>query len=89
LRTVINARAMGMWVNSAIDAWTSAASLREGHVFRQVNQANQVTSDFLGEKVIWQMLQPYARAVGVPEIAPHDLRRTCAKMCRAAGGELE
>ena len=25
----------------------------------------------------------------VPGIAPHDLRRSCAKMCRAAGGELE
>ena len=28
-------------------------------------------------------------AAGVPGIAPHDLRRSCAKMCRAAGGELE
>ena len=35
------------------------------------------------------MLRPYATAVGVPGIAPHDLRRTCAKLCRAAGGELE
>ena len=26
---------------------------------------------------------------GVPGIAPHDLRRTCAKLCRAGGGELE
>src|SRR4051812_471522 len=26
---------------------------------------------------------------GVPGLAPHDLRRTCAKLCRAAGGELE
>jgi len=41
------------------------------------------------EKVVWQLLQPYARASGVPGIAPHDLRRSCAKMCRAAGGELE
>ncbi len=24
-----------------------------------------------------------------PGIAPHDLRRTCAKLCRAAGGDLE
>ena len=31
----------------------------------------------------------YAAEVGVPGIAPHDLRRTCAKLCRAAGGELE
>ena len=30
-----------------------------------------------------------AAAFGVPGIAPYDLRRTCAKLCRAAGGELE
>jgi integrase/recombinase XerD len=35
------------------------------------------------------MLRQYALAVGIPSIAPHDLRRTCAKLCRAAGGELE
>jgi hypothetical protein len=35
------------------------------------------------------MLRQYATEVGVPGIAPHDLRRTCAKLCRAAGGELE
>ena len=39
--------------------------------------------------VVWQLLQQYAAAIGSPGIAPHDLRRTCAKMCRAAGGELE
>jgi Phage integrase family len=31
----------------------------------------------------------YASAAGIPGIAPHDLRRSCAKMCRTAGGELE
>jgi site-specific recombinase XerD len=41
------------------------------------------------EKVVWQLLQPYAVVAGVPGIAPQDLRRSCAKMCRAAGGELE
>jgi len=25
----------------------------------------------------------------VPKLAPHDLRRTCAKLCRTAGGDLE
>jgi site-specific recombinase XerD len=43
----------------------------------------------MSEKVVWQLLQPYATAAGVPEIASHDLRRSCAKLCRAAGGELE
>jgi len=49
----------------------------------------QVQSAALSEKVVWQLLQGYAGAAGVPGIAPHDLRRTCAKLCRVAGGELE
>jgi integrase len=35
------------------------------------------------------MLRRYAEAIGIGRLAPHDLRRTCAKLCRAAGGELE
>jgi integrase len=35
------------------------------------------------------MLKTYVAAGGLPDIAPHDLRRTTAKLCRAAGGELE
>jgi len=26
---------------------------------------------------------------GVDHLAPHDLRRTCARLCHSAGGELE
>ena len=80
---------MPTWVKLAIDAWTSAASIADGHIFRPVNRADRVGSDRLGEKVVWQMLRQYAAAAGVPGIAPHDCRRTCAKLCRAAGGELE
>src|SRR5712692_3048813 len=77
------------WVKVAIDGWTSKAGVVDGYVFRPVNRADQATGERLGEKVVWQMLQQYAAAVGSPGIAPHDLRRTCAKLCRAAGGELE
>jgi site-specific recombinase XerD len=77
------------WVKVAIDAWTAAAVLTEGHVLRPVGRGDRVLGERMTEKVVWQLLQPYARAAGVPGIAPHDLRRSCAKMCRAAGGELE
>jgi integrase len=80
---------MPTWVKVAIDAWTGPAAVADGHVFRPVNRTGCVTGGRLGEKVVWQMLRHYAAAVGVPGIAPHDLRRTCAKLCRAAGGELE
>jgi integrase len=80
---------MPTWAKVAIDAWTPPAGLAVGYVFRPVNRADRVTGDRLGEKVVWQLIKPYAEAAGVPGIAPHDLRRTCAKLCRAGGGELE
>jgi len=79
---------MPTWVKVAIDAWASPASVTGGYVFRSVNRADRVTGQSLGEKVVWQLIKPYAEAAGVPGIAPHDLRRTCAKLCRAGGGEL-
>jgi integrase len=80
---------MPTWVKVAVDAWTSPAGVAEGYVFRPVNRADRFTGDRLGEKVVWQLIKPYAETAGVPGIAPHDLRRTCAKLCRAGGGELE
>jgi site-specific recombinase XerD len=80
---------MPTWVKVAIDAWTSAAGVADGFVFRPVNRAAHAQGVGLSEKVVWQLLQVYATVAGVPGIAPHDLRRSCAKMCRAAGGELE
>jgi integrase len=77
------------WVKVATDAWTLASGVAAGHVFRPVKRNGCVNGERLGEKVVWQMLKRYAAWVGVPGIAPHDLRRTCAKLCRAAGGELE
>ena len=35
----------------------------------------------------WSCAMP--RRAGLGKLAPHDLRRTCAKLCRKAGGELE
>ena len=77
------------WVKLAIDAWTSAASIADGNVFRPVNGADRIGGERLGEKAIWQMLPRYAQVVGISRIAPHDARRTCAKLCRTAGGQLE
>jgi integrase len=77
------------WTKVAIDAWTSAVGLADGYLFRAVNRADRIQGERLGEKVVWQMLQKYAGSIGLPGIAPHDARRTCAKLCRAAGGELE
>ena len=67
-----------------------AQALTDGFVFRPAHRGDELRGERLSEKVVWQLLRPYAAAAGVAGIAPHDLRRTTAKLCRAAGGgELE
>ena len=38
---------------------------------------------------MWHVVKNYAKRAGIDKLAPHDLRRTCARLCRDAGGELE
>jgi len=66
-------------VKAAIDDWTAAAPTAppDAPLFP------------LSDKMIWHIVSRYAASSGLPNLAPHDLRRTCAKLCRAAGGELE
>jgi integrase len=72
------------WLKDAIDQWTEAASIHQGRLFRSINKAAIVWGEGLTEKVIWSVVREYS-----PKLAPHDLRRTCARLCRQAGGELE
>src|SRR6202166_3952301 len=53
------------WVKVAIDAWASAAGVADGRVFRPVNRADQVAGEVLLEKVVWQLIKPYAEVAGV------------------------
>ena len=39
--------------------------------------------------MVWYVVRQCRRRVGLEHIAPHDLRRTCAKLCHSNGGELE
>jgi site-specific recombinase XerD len=54
------------WVKQAIDTWTSAAGVTGGQVFHAVDRGDQIRATALSEKVVWQMLQQYAAAVGLP-----------------------
>jgi integrase len=80
---------MPTWVKVAIDVWISRPPIADGFVFRPVSRGGQCCGNQLCDKVIWQMLRGYARDAGLPGIAAHDMRRTCAKLCRASRGELE
>jgi len=46
---------MPTWVKVAIDAWTSAAGVSAGQVFRPVTRADEVGGKGMSEKVVWQL----------------------------------
>src|SRR6185369_8900266 len=64
---------MPTWVRVAQDAWTTGRRSR-GRIRLQAREPRRTgASRRASEKVVWQLLQGYARAAGVPGIAPHDL----------------
>jgi site-specific recombinase XerD len=77
------------WVKGELDVWLRAAGIDRGRVFRRVTKMGRILGDAITEKSIWHVVKGYARKIGVPKLAPHDLRRTCARLCQASGGELE
>ena len=80
---------MPMWVKEAIDHWLLAAKIDAGRVFRAVSRQGTPWGKGISENVIWYMVRRCAERTGMEHLAPHDLRRTCAKLCHSAGGEIE
>ena len=77
------------WVKQTIDEWAAGAGVTSGRLFRCMCRAGRAWGDSITEKVAWHVVKEYAAILGVPRVAPHDLRRSCARFCHVAGGELE
>jgi integrase len=77
------------WVKRTIDDWLTEAGVTNGRLFRRVCRAGTVWGAGITEKVVWHVVKEYAAKIGVSKLAPHDLRRSCARLCHEAGGELE
>lgn len=77
------------WVMEELRVWLNAAEIDHGRIFRRVTKAGRVLGEGMTEKAVWHIVKNSAKQIGVDKLAPHDLRRTCARLCHAAGGELE
>jgi integrase len=62
---------------------------RRRPVFRAINKAGRVRGDGMSPKVLWDVVCIAAARAGIDKLAPHDLRRTFARFCHLAGGELD
>lgn len=77
------------WAKQALDEWTMVAAVRDGRIFRAVSRMGKVWGDGISQNVVWYVVKACCEKAGLERIAPHDLRRTCAKLCHSSGGELE
>ena len=77
------------WVRTELDDWLAAAAIDRGKLFRRVNKVGRTWGDGMTVKAVWHIVKESAKRIGVEKLAPHDLRRTFARLCHASGGELE
>jgi site-specific recombinase XerD len=77
------------WVRTELDDWLAAAAIDRGKLFRRVNKVGRTWGDGMTVKAVWHIVKESAKRIGVAKLAPHDLRRTCARLCHTSGGELD
>jgi len=80
---------MPAWTKAAIDDYAANAALTDGIVFRAINKGGRITGERMTEQAIYNVVLYYADKVSVGKIAPHDLRRTFAKLAHKGGCGLD
>jgi integrase len=85
IRTV----AIPIWVKQGIDVWMTAAGIEDGRLLRSVSKSGKVNRDTLSDWAVWSVVEQSSKQIGIEHFGAHDLRRTCAKLCRKNGGDLE
>jgi len=80
--------AVPVWVKQGINSWMSAAGIEDGRLLRSIAKGGKI-GDTLSDWAVWSVVERSAKEIGIERFGAHDLRRTCAKLCRKAGGDLE
>ena len=67
----------------------TAARIEKGRLLRPISKSGKIVGDELGDWAIWSVVEQSSKQIGIEHFGAHDLRRTCAKLCRKNGGDLE
>ena len=76
------------WAKSVIDLWITAAGIIDGRLFRAVDKAGRLTGDTLSAQAVYLIVTERAKNIGL-ELAPHDVRRTFAKLAHKGKVPIE
>jgi len=87
---------MPSWAKQALDEYGAILAQRDGYlmpitgrVFVSINKGDNVSGVTMTPQAIRDVVVHYAGVLGLGTIAPHDLRRSFAKLARKGGAALE
>ncbi len=80
---------MPAWTKAAIDAWSIQSGVADGLVFRAVNKGDHVMGEGITPQAIRNIVCDYAEKLKHKGVAPHDLRRTFAKLAHKGGSAID
>ena len=80
---------MPSWAKATVDAWRTVAHLEDGFVFRRVNKGDNMMGESITPQAIRNIVNSYAGKLENEGIAPHDLRRTFAKLAHKGGSPID
>jgi len=78
-----------LWVKDAVFEWLQASQIVQGALFRSITRHGRIGVANLSDEAVKLLLTRYALPHNLGSFRPHDARRTCARLCRAANASLE
>jgi integrase len=79
---------MPSWAKAAVDDWLAAAGYSAGLLLGSVNKGDRITGQGMSAQSIYEVVEAYGKQLGAT-IAPHDVRRTFAKLAHKGRAPLE
>ena len=77
------------WAIDIIHDWQNATDTREGKLLRAVSRYDHVSGDGISSQAIYFTIKKLVKTAGLPDLAPHSLRRTWAKAAYMQNAPLD
>jgi site-specific recombinase XerD len=87
-RNKVRSVPMPLWCKAAIDTWAEAAGIKDGMIFRSIPQGNRPIGKSMTPQTIYLVVLEYSKPLEI-DLAPHDCRRTFAKLAHKGGSPIE
>ena len=79
---------MPPWAKAAVDEWLAATGFSGGPVLGAVNKGDRISGQSMSAQSIYDVVEAYGSKLEI-SLAPHDVRRTFAKLAHKGSAPLE